>query len=60
MPAHASSGPNFDYEDLVDELDQFEQNASVLQEKISAFMNDARVAAYGDDGAAPVKTENAS
>ena len=60
MPTPSSSDPNLDYEDLVQELDQFEQQASVLQEKISAFMTDAQAAAYGDEGGGQAEAEAAS
>ena len=36
------SDPNLDYEDLVDELDQFEQEAKSLKERIARFMQDAQ------------------
>ena len=38
------SDPNLDYEDLVDELDQFEQEAKSLKERIARFMQDAQEA----------------
>ena len=38
------SDQNLDYEDLVDELDQFEQEAKSLKERIARFMQDAQEA----------------
>ena len=35
-------GSMFDFDDLVRELDQFEQEAEALQERIARFMDDAR------------------
>ncbi len=33
-----------DFEDLVEELDQFEQDVKVLRDRIAGFMDDARQA----------------
>jgi uncharacterized coiled-coil DUF342 family protein len=47
------SDPALDYEDLVDELDQFEQDAKSLKERIAQFMQDAQeVTADGVDSGA--------
>ena len=46
------SDPNLDYEDLVDELDQFEQEAKSLKERIARFMQDAQEVSGDSDESA--------
>jgi uncharacterized coiled-coil DUF342 family protein len=54
------SDPNLDFEDLVDELDQFEQEAKSLKERIARFMQDAQAAAGDSDESASEQASAAS
>lgn len=60
MAAHRTGAdPSLEYEDLVGELAQFEQDAKRLKDRIARFMQDAKQAVEGEDvgeqgaGAAP-------
>ena len=54
------SDPNLDYEDLVDELDQFEQEAKSLKERIARFMKDAQEATGESEDSASEQAAAAS
>ena len=54
------SDPNLDYEDLVDELDQFEQEAKSLKERIARFMQDAQEATGDSENSASDQAAAAS
>lgn len=53
METHADADLKLDFEDLVEELNQFEQDAKVLKDRIAQLMDEAKVAFdVGDDAQA--------
>ncbi len=55
MDYQADGDLKLDFEDLVEELDQFEQEAKVLKDRIARLMDDAKVAFEVGE---PVQTED--
>ena len=59
MAYRTDSTPNLDFDDLVEALDQFVQEAQTLQDRIACFMGDARETIH-NEALPPVRVHEGS